>query len=320
MPTPGKIGAGEFALRSAGNVACIAVLVSVGTIARVVEWVGFQLVGLIAAATGCSIDQDAMTPHSERGQPWCTGGMRATYVAGTGVGEGPDQVVEEDATMSSSLGAMPQNANAYTTGPSSSAKGSAVDEHRAALMAKTRAIITTEFGCLDPSLLSQDFQFIFPVVGPLHKAEFVEAFGRFKVREAFPTALANYYGFCVDPLEPNRVWFMSRGYFKHTGALNFGPSPLAPSGKEVHTPPQVLSVSFDDAGLCYKMTGGYVVDRTAGDQDCGGLGGMFGVVTALGLSLPFREGRPWQRSPAWEAFALRVPQLLKDWKRLQVKK
>lgn len=57
-------------------------------------------------------------------------------------------------------------------------------------------------------------------------------------------------------------------------------------------------------GLCYKLTGGYVVDRTAGDKDCGGLGGMFGVVTALGLSLPFREGKPWQRSPAWEAFAV----------------
>lgn len=41
--------------------------------------------------------------------------------------------------------------------------------------------------------------------GPLTKPEFVEAFARFKVREAFPTAVANYYGFCVDPLEPNRA-------------------------------------------------------------------------------------------------------------------
>ena len=45
-------------------------------------------------------------------------------------------------------------------------------------------------------------------------------------------------------------------------------------------PTQVLSFSFDDAGKCYKFTGGEVVDRTTGD--CSGLGGVFGIVWGLG--------------------------------------
>jgi len=78
---------------------------------------------------------------------------------------------------------------------------------------------------------------------------------------------------------------------------------------------QVLSLSFNSYGRVYKMTGGYVVDRTSGDS--GGLGGMFGIFNALGRKLPFREGQPWHRSPEWEAFALRVPQLLKDYEKLR---
>ena len=60
---------------------------------------------------------------------------------------------------------------------------------------------TSRFGCLKPELLSDDFQFIFPVVGPLLKDKFIEAFSSFKVREAFPDGKGNYFNFCVDPLE-----------------------------------------------------------------------------------------------------------------------
>ena len=77
----------------------------------------------------------------------------------------------------------------------------------------------------------------------------------------------------------------------------------------------MLSLSFNSYGRVYKMTGGYVVDRTSGDS--GGLGGMFGIFNALGKKLPFREGQPWHRSPEWEAFALRVPQLLKDYEKFR---
>lgn len=60
------------------------------------------------------------------------------------------------------------------------------------------------FGSKKPDVLAEDFQFIFPVVGPLNKTEFVTIFGGFKINDAFPNAANNYFGFTVDPLEPNR--------------------------------------------------------------------------------------------------------------------
>ena len=61
-------------------------------------------------------------------------------------------------------------------------------------------------------------------------------------------------------------------------------------------------------------TGGYCVDRTCGDT--GGLGGLFGVIHALGGSLPFPEGKPWKPSLSWLAFSKHVPQLIDDWKKI----
>ena len=57
-----------------------------------------------------------------------------------------------------------------------------------------------------PARLASDFQFVAPVVGPLPKEKFLEAFASFKIEEAFPDAKFNYYAFRVDPFEPNRVW------------------------------------------------------------------------------------------------------------------
>ena len=62
-----------------------------------------------------------------------------------------------------------------------------------------------------------------------------------------------------------------------------------------------------DHGKLYKLTGGYSVDRSAGNTD--GLGGVFGIIHALGGKLPFPEGRPWVPSLQWEALAKRLPQI-----------
>merc|ERR1711879_128338 len=86
----------------------------------------------------------------------------------------------------------------------------------------------------------------------------------------------------------------------------------------VHLPPQMFSWSFDQDGRCYKMTGGYCVDRAVGDSK--GLGGFFGVLQAvLGKTgLPFPEGQPWTketRSLNWEVFSLRLPQIVQEWRK-----
>ena len=91
-------------------------------------------------------------------------------------------------------------------------------------------------------------------MGPLEKAEFIKIFGEFDIDSAL-TGSPNFFMFHVDPLEPNRVWFISRGKYTHTGDLKFGPKVIKPTGKVVETPAQLLSMSFNDAGECYKLTG-----------------------------------------------------------------
>ena len=74
------------------------------------------------------------------------------------------------------------------------------------LIAKAKTLLSEEvaFGSKKPDVLAEDFQFIFPIVGPLNKTEFCTIFGGFKINDAFPNAENNYFGFTVDPLEPNR--------------------------------------------------------------------------------------------------------------------
>jgi len=180
------------------------------------------------------------------------------------------------------------------------------------LIEKCKEVIRHEFGCVKPELVAEDFQFIFPVVGPLTKTQFIEAFSSFKVEEAF-TGGNNYYGFNVDPMEPNRVWYFTRGIKTHTGVLNFGAMKMKPTSTTVVIPPQVMSMSFNKEGEMYKMTGGYCVDRTIGNT--GGLGGVFGIIHAIGGSLPFPEGKPWKPSLTWEAFSYHVPTMMNIWKK-----
>lgn len=180
------------------------------------------------------------------------------------------------------------------------------------LIEKCKIVVRNQFGAEKPEVLSEDFKFIFPVVGPLPKAEFIEAFSSFKLEDAF-TGSSNFFGFNVDPMEPNRVWFFSRSVLTHSGVLLFGAMKMKPSGASVVSVPQVLSMSFNREGECYKLTGGYSVDRTVGNT--GGLGGVFGLIHAIGGSLPFPEGKPWKPSLRWEAFSFHVPSIVNIWKK-----
>ncbi|XP_023328693.1 uncharacterized protein LOC111701581 [Eurytemora carolleeae] len=179
------------------------------------------------------------------------------------------------------------------------------------LINKCKDVIKAQFGCDKQDLLADDFLFVFPVVGPLSKKDFVEIFSSFKMSSSL-TGSPNYFNFSVDPMEPNRVWFFSRSVLKHTGDLIFGHQVIKPTGKTIVSPPQVLSMSFNEEGQCYKFTGGYSVDRTVGNT--GGLGGLFGILQAVGSPLPFPEGQPWTPSLAWQSYAKHFPNIPKVWK------
>lgn len=170
------------------------------------------------------------------------------------------------------------------------------------LLEKAKAVLGCEFGTAagaDHSVLAEDFQFVAPIVGPLSKAEFMGAFGSFKVKEAFPDLKDNSW-FQVDPLEPNRVWFFSRATGTQTGEMNFG-TKLAPTGKRVNMPPQAQSMLFNEMGECYTLTVGYTMDKRIGNTE--GLGGVFGIMKAIGKGLPFPEAqRLYNPSLRYEAF------------------
>jgi hypothetical protein len=150
----------------------------------------------------------------------------------------------------------------------------------------------------DPDLLSEDFQFFGPVVGPLTKKAFVQAIGSVDFDTAFPNFTPEFYGFVVDPLEADRVWYTARGKGINSGPL----PPFAPqgTGKKLVNPPQACSVTFGKDGLVKKYTIGYVMDRTVGNT--GGLGGLYGVLYAIGKPLPFREAQPWRMSKRYKLF------------------
>jgi hypothetical protein len=66
-------------------------------------------------------------------------------------------------------------------------------------------------------------------------------------------------------------------------------------------PPQVCSITIDPAsGLIRRYTIGYVVDRAIGNT--GGLGGLYGILYALGKPLPFPEANPWKKSFQYDLF------------------
>ena len=129
-------------------------------------------------------------------------------------------------------------------------------------------------------------------VGPLGKDEFLSAIGSVDMKTAFPDFQGEFYNFNVDPFEGNRVWYIARGRGTNTGPL----PPFAPTAtnKPLVNPPQACSLTFDESGLVTKYTIGYIMDRTVGNT--GGLGGLYGVLYAIGRPLPFPEARPWRMS------------------------
>ena len=142
------------------------------------------------------------------------------------------------------------------------------------------------------------FQFIFPIIGPLSKDDYLKQVRGFALEEMFPNYYENlYYNFYVDPYENNRVWFTSRFIDNFSNDGVFGKA----TQKLVDSPPQMNSLKFNENGKVVQYTGGYVMDRTIGNT--GGLGGVFGILYAIGKPLPFPEGHPYRKSIALRFFS-----------------
>jgi len=75
-----------------------------------------------------------------------------------------------------------------------------------------KGVIAANNGASDPDLLASSFTFCGPLVGPIGKDSFVEAFGGFNINEGFPDLDVKYSNFRVDPYDPYRVWVSDRKF------------------------------------------------------------------------------------------------------------
>lgn len=167
------------------------------------------------------------------------------------------------------------------------------------LLIRCKEVIDHKIGIENENDLDENFQFIFPVIGPLSKEKYLKTLHKFELDKMFPDMYTNlYYNFYVDPYEHDRVWFTSRFRAKHSGNGAFGPA----TDILVDSPPQTCSLKFTKDGKVIQYTGGYVMDKTIGNT--GGLGGVFGILYAIGRPLPFPEAQPYRKSWRFRLFSL----------------
>lgn len=151
----------------------------------------------------------------------------------------------------------------------------------------------------DAQYLSDSFIFEGPVVGPFGKEQFLDAISQVDFDLGFPDWKGEFYNFQVDVFEPERVWYLAKGEGTNTGP--FPTKDLPATYKKVVNPPQICSLTIDSkTGLIKKYTIGYVADRKIGNT--GGLGGLYGIMYAIGRPLPFPEANPWKPSLPYAVF------------------
>ena len=157
------------------------------------------------------------------------------------------------------------------------------------LILRAKDVVTTRgVGLKDNGeCLSENFVFRAAFV-ETPRNEFFAALKSFKLEDSFDIK-QQWFGWNVDPTQPNRVWVMKR-----QSAIHKAPFMGAkPSNKTLVLPPQVYHLDFDESGKVTEF-GFYTADRAQGNT--GGLGGAFGYFYGVGRPLPFPEGKPYKMS------------------------
>ena len=161
-----------------------------------------------------------------------------------------------------------------------------------------------------PDSMSEDFIFRGPVVGPLSKKDFtatLESVTPTKedgsklsgLEDAFPDYEPNNFGFCIDPTEPDRVWYFSRGRGTFSGPFDHPVvGRIEPTGAPLISPPEARSFIIDADGKIKYNTVGYITDRFTGDTT-GGKGAVFGLYAVMGQEIDDTIGSIYLRFIQW---------------------
>mmetsp|Transcript_19563 Transcript_19563/g.62267 ORF Transcript_19563/g.62267 Transcript_19563/m.62267 type:complete len:208 (+) Transcript_19563:238-861(+) len=154
-----------------------------------------------------------------------------------------------------------------------------------------REFVTTGSGYFSPQkedMMADDFVFRGPIVGPLCRADYKTVLGNNKIYEAWPDINPNCFGFTVDPMEPNRVWWMTRVTGTQTGPLKLGPRITLPAtNKKAVLPPEMHSALIDEeTGKIKLLTFGYVCDLDSPGATAPLIGGLFALLASAGFPVP----------------------------------
>lgn len=139
----------------------------------------------------------------------------------------------------------------------------------------------------DESFYSEEFVFRGPFIGPLNREDYFETMATFGIYKAIPDISPNAFGFSIDPLDPNRVWFMVRNTGTFTGepGLGFGGGNYyPPNGATLEGCPETFSMTFDSNQKLKYLTVGYVSDRFQGNTN--GAGAAVGIFNVIGIPFP----------------------------------
>lgn len=154
-------------------------------------------------------------------------------------------------------------------------------------------------------MLSDDFIFRGPVIGPLCKQDFVETLtsvgsvDKAGLSDAFPDLEANMFGFSVDPIEPGRVWYFTRPRGTFLGPFDHPvKGRIEPTGAPYIAPPEARSIIIDANGKIKYQSVGYVTDRFT-DDTTGGRGAVFGMYAVMGEELDDTIGSPFMVFLQW---------------------
>ena len=109
----------------------------------------------------------------------------------------------------------------------------------------------------------------------------------FGIYKAIPDINHNAFGFTIDPLNENKVWFMVRNTGTFTGepGLGLGVTHFPPNGAELKGCPETFSMEFDKDKKIKYLTVGYVADRFEGNTK--GKGAAVGIFNAIGFPVTF---------------------------------
>mmetsp|Transcript_20688 Transcript_20688/g.20031 ORF Transcript_20688/g.20031 Transcript_20688/m.20031 type:complete len:256 (-) Transcript_20688:354-1121(-) len=137
----------------------------------------------------------------------------------------------------------------------------------------------------DPTLFSEEFVFRGPNIGPLNKKDYFQTMTAFGISKAIPDINPNAWGYSIDPIDPNRVWFMVRNTGTFTGdAIAPGSLNYKSNGSKLQGCPETFSLTFDDQQKVKYLSVGYVADRFQGNTK--GKGAAVGIFMATGLPFP----------------------------------